>query len=342
MMGITLSSLLTVGLAATASARHCRNLTVPVTISARNGVFDRRVAPTTDVEVTNLRLDLTQPGHNLSAEVPEDYATVGGTYKLAATYCEPDGGPGKALQILTHGIGFDRTYWDFPYHNYNYSYVNEALARGYSTFSYDRLSVGESRTSPSGAALDPVNEVQSFLEVAALRQLTTNLRNCNATRDITANYQRILHVGHSFGSMLIYGITALDWTILDGIALTAFSKNGSFVPDFVYGADFVPANVTTTGKSWPAGYYAAGSVDTLQIDFFAPGNFDPAILEPVYHAGQSLPISEFLTLPYPVARLNPFPGPVFIVTGGKLSPCLLFSAGFLLLGGLDNHHGKRK
>lgn len=29
-------------------------------------------------------------------------------YKIKATYCEPDHGASKVLQILTHGVGFDR------------------------------------------------------------------------------------------------------------------------------------------------------------------------------------------------------------------------------------------
>ena len=57
---------------------------------------------------------------------------VSGSYCIAATHCTPDSGPGKALQILTHGIGFDRSYWDFPaVHGRNYSYVNAALERAF-------------------------------------------------------------------------------------------------------------------------------------------------------------------------------------------------------------------
>lgn len=38
------------------------------------------------------------------------YNTVSGSYEIEATYCKPDSGSSKVLQILTHGIGFDRRY----------------------------------------------------------------------------------------------------------------------------------------------------------------------------------------------------------------------------------------
>ncbi len=59
---------LTVFSAAAAMARQCQNLTIPVSISARNGRFDFQI-PENDTEVTNFVLNLTQPGHNLTAEL---------------------------------------------------------------------------------------------------------------------------------------------------------------------------------------------------------------------------------------------------------------------------------
>ena len=37
-------------------------------------------------------------------------------------------------------------YWDIPFHNYNYSYVDNALSHGYHTLSYDRLGWATHRT----------------------------------------------------------------------------------------------------------------------------------------------------------------------------------------------------
>ena len=100
------------------------------------------------------------------------YATVSQHFSIAATYCEPDSGPSSALQILTHGIGFDRSYWDLPFHHYNYSYVNVAVDDyGFSTFTYDRPGIGESLPHPN-----PLTVEQALLEVDALYQLTLLLQ----------------------------------------------------------------------------------------------------------------------------------------------------------------------
>ena len=88
----------------------CTNLTVPVELSARNGYFDV-VAHQNDIEVTNFILNNAQQGANYTAKVLKEYKTVTGHYELAGTFCVPSKGWGetlKTLQILTHGIGFDR------------------------------------------------------------------------------------------------------------------------------------------------------------------------------------------------------------------------------------------
>jgi len=96
----------------TASALKCHNLTVPVNLSARNGVFNIS-APQNNIEVTNFILDLTQQGTNLSASLLEGYKTVKGHYNLAATYCQPENceEPPKTVQLLTHGVRTFRETW---------------------------------------------------------------------------------------------------------------------------------------------------------------------------------------------------------------------------------------
>jgi hypothetical protein len=63
-----LSALTLAGLAAVAAARHCTNLTIPISISARNGVFKLQ-PPSSNIQVTDFLLDLTRQGHNLTNEL---------------------------------------------------------------------------------------------------------------------------------------------------------------------------------------------------------------------------------------------------------------------------------
>lgn len=94
-------------LSSVASAAQCQNITIPVSISARNGVFNQ-TNPTNAIESTNFALRMARQGNNYTAESLTGYATVSGSYEIEATYCQPSSGAGKVLQILTHGIGFDR------------------------------------------------------------------------------------------------------------------------------------------------------------------------------------------------------------------------------------------
>jgi len=96
-------------LASTATAAQCQNLTIPISVSARNGLFDVP-NPNTTIDATNFALRMSRQGHNYTDEALTGYHTVSGDYSIGATYCEPDDGAGDTLQVLTHGIGFDRAY----------------------------------------------------------------------------------------------------------------------------------------------------------------------------------------------------------------------------------------
>lgn len=54
-------------------------------------------------------------------------------------------GRAKTVLFATHGLNFDRSYWDLPVESEKYSFVDEAIAQGYSVFFYDRLGVGKSQ-----------------------------------------------------------------------------------------------------------------------------------------------------------------------------------------------------
>jgi len=99
--------LLTVG----ASAKICTNLTIPVQISARNGIFG--VSPITcnqDATTFTQNYNSIANGTNYTQEVLQGYQTIQGTYSISAKYCTPDQPKGNpTIQVLTHGIGFDKS-----------------------------------------------------------------------------------------------------------------------------------------------------------------------------------------------------------------------------------------
>ncbi|KAF2723183.1 hypothetical protein K431DRAFT_220490 [Polychaeton citri CBS 116435] len=312
-MGFDKAILLLAGTAALVSARRCQNITVPVNISARNGNFNQS-APSNNIEVTNFILDLTQQGHNYSQAVLNGYQTVSGTYTLATTFCEPDHGSGTTIQLLTHGIGFDRSYWDLSYNNYNYSYVEEAVDQyGYSTFTWDRLGVGESQHG------EPVNEIQAWLEVAALHALTSGLRQ-GTIPNVRCKFDKVVHGGHSFGSEHSYALTAMYPDDSDGIFLTGFGQNGTFIPYFALGGNFIEANKIAAFSQYPNGYLATTDATGVQTNFFAPGQFDPNVLQLAVATGQPVTIGELLTIGGETGTPNTFGGPVLVITGRRDIP----------------------
>ncbi|KAL9124992.1 MAG: hypothetical protein Q9217_005747 [Psora testacea] len=296
-------------------------MTVPVPISARTGIFNIPV-PQTNLEVTSFIQNNTQQGRNFSETVLTGYKTTAGTYNISTQFCFPtvQNHSNPTIQVLTHGIGFDKGYWDSAYNNFNYSYVDVATDQyKYCTLAYDRLGIGNSSHG------EPLNEIQASLEVAALAQLTLMLRN-GSFPGVNRTFQKVTHIGHSFGSIQIYSLVNLYPNISDGIVLTAFAMNSSFIGYFGAGAHFVqarenqpsrfgkityaapkyPVNMTgvagmdepsrQTGLNYPNGYLTHSDADANQYLYLFPGYFDPGVLPFSENSKQPVTLGELLTL----------------------------------------------
>ncbi|KAF2110514.1 Alpha/Beta hydrolase protein [Lophiotrema nucula] len=206
-----------------AAAKTCCNLTIPVSIASRQGLF-ASIPQEGNLDATAFSQAFTTLGGNYTEQLLEGYQTLTGDYEISAKFCYPDGGSkDTVIQLLSHGIGFDKTYWDLSFNNYNYSYVNAAVAAGYSTLAIDRFGIGNSSHG------DPLNTIQAQAEVEALNAITTKLRNGDIS-EIGHAYDKVIHVGHSFGSVQSYWLSALYPDNTDGLVLTGWAQNGSFLP----------------------------------------------------------------------------------------------------------------
>jgi hypothetical protein len=107
-----LSSLSILAIFATSAvAKRCINMTVPVHISARTAVFNLDV-PQTNLEATDFIRNQTQQGRNFTNTVLTGYNTTARTYNISTQFCMPSNGTSSnpTVQVLTHGIGFDKTW----------------------------------------------------------------------------------------------------------------------------------------------------------------------------------------------------------------------------------------
>ncbi|KAF2727412.1 alpha/beta-hydrolase [Polyplosphaeria fusca] len=247
-------------LAGLAAAKTCTNFTIPVSISARQGLF-KTIPVESNLDITTFSQAFTNIGQNYTKELLQDYQTLNGDYKISAKFCHPSSGSdGSIIQVLTHGIGFDKTYWDLSFNDYNYSYVEAAVKAGYSTLAIDRLGIGNSSHG------DPFNTIQASAEVQALNTITTKLRKGEIS-EISHSFDKVIHVGHSFGSVQSYWLSALYPDNTDGLVLTGWSTNGSYVPITVASLNMHSArlnqplrfgNASNEGLLKSLGAYASG------------------------------------------------------------------------------------
>jgi pimeloyl-ACP methyl ester carboxylesterase len=165
-----------------------------------------------------------------------------------------------------------------PYQNYNYSYVNTALASGYSTLAIDRLGIGNSSHG------DPFNEIQAQAEVEALNAVTTKLRS-GSIPQVGKAYKTVVHVGHSFGSVQSYWLSALYPNNTDGVVLTGFSVASQFLPYIVAGWNLHSARLNQPLR---LGNASNEGVRKLAAQYGMNSNLVPALQKALDAAGVDL------------------------------------------------------
>lgn len=160
-------------------------------------------------------------------------------------------------------------YWDLSYDNYNYSYVNVALEAGYSTLAIDRFGIGNSTHG------DPFNEVQTLAEVEALNEVTKKLR-AGSIKEINCTFEKVVHVGHSFGSVQSYWLSALYPNNTDGVVLTGYSGAGQFLPYIVAGWNLHSARLN---QPFRLGNASSTAVQTLAQQYGVKSDIVPGLTE---------------------------------------------------------------
>src|SRR5580704_3201861 len=73
------------------------------------------------------------------------------------------------VQLLVHGATYNHLYWNFPYGNGYYSYVDAATDAGYATFDVDQIGAGNSSHPPSSELTLDAGAVAVHDVVTALR-----------------------------------------------------------------------------------------------------------------------------------------------------------------------------
>jgi len=189
--------------------------------------------------------------------------------------------------------------------------------------SYSRLGTGDSEKA------NDYLEIQAPIELELLTQLTTLLRAGKLHPEIPAP-KKVVHVGHSYGSLLTNALAASAPTLTDGVILTGFTLNTTWQRWFLINTGF---NIAKNNEPVRFADYGTGSLIWPnkyhnQFSFLKYPNFDPAVLDKAEATKQPFTIGELLT-----------GGLVPVIASNFTGPALVSRTS--LLANIDFHHALR-
>jgi pimeloyl-ACP methyl ester carboxylesterase len=251
-------------------------------------------------------------------EQEKNTTTISRSYSIAGKWCAPfqQSQEVATLQILTHGIGFDQSYWDFYLpdgDDSRYSYVHAAAKAGYTTLLYNRLG-----TAPSEIA-DPYAEIQANIELALLTSLTKIVRQGRLPG--LPRPRKIVHIGHSYGSALVAALGATNPKLSDGIILTGLTANSNYTKNLAAISAFNLANENEPDR-FPPSIYSNGFItwpnkQANQFAFLHYPDFDPAALEYAEATKQPYTFGQLLTMSMLPQTAPNYHGSVLLVAGER-------------------------
>ena len=311
-----------------AGDRPCVNFMLPVPATAQNTEYDI-IHVDDNVNATAFAVDLDTWSFNATSRILRNI-TVSDTFDISVQLCRPPNGIKKQnLLIATHGAGFDKRYWDPAINPSEYSFVDAALAEGYSILTYDRLGTGSSDKP------DAYTIVQAPLQVEILKGITEMARSgelgavsagtmvsnasTSTSNESDASFDKIIHVGHSFGSILTSRLLATYGNLSDAAVLTGYIPN-QYLADLrltSWGLEYAPQSNMTLFGDRPSGYMVAGARG-LQTTFFSTeanastgiGGFDTQVLDYAFSIRQTVATSEWLQFPVTLGAAPQFQGPL--------------------------------
>lgn len=307
-----------------ASNRPCVDFMLPVTVTAQNVEYNI-VHVNNNIDAVAYAVDLDTWSSPSEADRVIRNITVSDAYNISTQLCiPPDGSKQDHLQIATHGLFFDKRYWDVGVNPSEYSYVDAALAAGYSILTYDRLGTGLSDKP------DAYTVVQTPLQLEILRGITEMARSGQLLQYATGitqsnvSFDKIIQVGHSLGSSIVAALLTTYAALSDGAVFTGFLMN-EHLPESrrtEFGLEYAAENDPVLFGDRSSGYMVAGTRSAIQTGFFSTnatsgiGGFEPELLEYGFSVRQTLTGPEFV-LPsrLDLGPAEDFEGPVQFVLG---------------------------
>jgi pimeloyl-ACP methyl ester carboxylesterase len=235
--------------------------------------------------------------------------TVSGTFTIKGTYCVPTKSKADTLEVLVHGITYNKTMWAGMGSGSQYDWHRYANSRGYATLALDRLGHGDNPQHP-----DSVNIVQPQLQVDILHHILASVRSTNSPINALGRaFKNVVFVGHSYGSFIGSALAAQYPADADALILTAYSGHVNFAA--MVDADWASAATLNPARfgGLDLGYISLGSEKQRTAAFF-DGGFDPAIPPVDYTYQDTLTPGEIGALPAILGPALEFKGAVLVAT----------------------------
>jgi pimeloyl-ACP methyl ester carboxylesterase len=289
-----------------AGAVTCSEVSFHLTFNASLIQFSNPPDPSNETSV----LQFTENADVAGGDAPsKGTVDVTGPFTMTGTYCTPTSiFDRNTLQVLVHGITYNKTMWFGLGYGDQYNWPAYAAAQGYHTLSINRL--GHGTTHPR---LDPTDVVQSPIQVELLHQLAIAIRTGHQSA-LPRTFGKIAYVGHSFGSLLAVTLAAKYPDDADALVLTGYSASLVFPWSgfpFEPVVSLFPQRYTTA----PFGYLSVSSEAVREASFYA-GDYDPRIPYGDFLYEDTVTSGELSTFGPTLGPASAYTKPVLLVTGG--------------------------
>lgn len=228
-----------------------------------------------------------------------------------------------------------KRYWDVDINPRENSYLDAAIAQGYSLLTYDRLGTGQSDVPED--AYDIVQIPTDVEILAGLTQLarsgqllssSTIVATYDAAANTTANSfaaadppSKIIHIGHSIGSYITSGLLARHGDLSDGSVLTGYYLNSHLglvnVSFFDHG--FAAESAPERFSHYPSGYLLSTGPENMQKLYLRAGAFAPEMLDYADEVKQPEAVGTYASESVVFGPATDFKGPLQVCIIGDFS-----------------------
>ncbi|KAL4746820.1 Alpha/beta hydrolase fold-1 [Aspergillus terricola var. indicus] len=221
------------------------------------------------------------------------------------------------------------SYWDAELHPDKYSYVDATLNAGYSILTYDRLGVGRSDKPDAYEIVQVPVEAEILKELAVLARSGALAEQASSIQ--VPSFDKVVLVGHSYGSGLTIAVLANYPSLADGAVSTGLIPNAQFgaAGQRAFGLEYASASNPSRFSDRGSGYLVQGTESSLQQIFFKNGFFEPELLKYANSIKETGTAGEFVSFSAALAMpATGFKGPIlFALAEYDMGTCLGYCKG---------------